>query len=268
MNVFEIYFMETIPMINEFKNNLVNQINSSKNELLEHYLTDFENSVKEEYNSIIESLKLREIKEKAKSEINHIFMNGENILFSGINSIILNPDDKNQNYKSEFEKFDKLAGKTIDAKICKTASEIEEKLMNYVGNLDDKAQEFLQIIYPKNIDKKLFEYIKKKKNNLLNSEGAQKLNNIIIKFGQSEQVNKVNNFVDSLDFQKANSILDDISKISNILQPINVEKFKEVIKNTITKEILKLYEKNLENELKNLIEETCKAVIAKIENYI
>ena len=178
MNVFEIYFMETIPMINEFKNNLVNQINSSKNELLEHYLTDFENSVKEEYNSIIESLKLREIKEKAKSEINHIFMNGENILFSGINSIILNPDDKNQNYKSEFEKFDKLAGKTIDAKICKTASEIEEKLMNYVGNLDDKAQEFLQIIYPKNIDKKLFEYIKKKKNNLLNSEGAK--NSIIL----------------------------------------------------------------------------------------
>ena len=268
MNVFKIYFMESIPMINEFKNNLVDQINSSKNELLDHYLNDLENKLKEEYNSIIESLKLREIKEKAKNGINNIFVNGENVLFSGINSIILNPNEKEENYKSEFDKFDKLAGKTIDDKICKTASEIEEKLIKCAGNLDDKAQEFIQMIYPKDIDKKLFDYIKQKKDNVLNSEGVKKLNNLLTKFGQSEQLNKVNNLVDSIDFQKASSILDDISNISNILQPINIEKFKNDIKNILRKEILNLYEKNLENELKNLIDTTCKALIAKIEKIL
>ena len=176
----------------------------------------------------------------------------------------MEPEEKDKNYESEFDRFDKLAGKTIDKKICKTANDIEENLMYYVGNLDKQAREYLQMIYPQNIDEKLFDYLKEKKNNILKSKNVKDLNNALIKLGQSDKFNKINNFVNAIDFQKANSILDDISNIANKLQPINKESFKNNIKNEIKNKLLMLYQQYLEKELKQLIQKTCDDLIANL----
>ena len=122
--------------------------------------------------------------------------------------------------------------------------------------------------YPENIDKKLFDYIKEKKNSILESRKIKKLNNALVKIVQSEQLNKVNNFVNAIDIQKANSILDEIKKLFIILYPISKEEFKENIKYKKREEILNLYEACWENEMKNLIKSSCEYIISKIEQKV
>ena len=62
--------------------------------------------------------------------------------------------------------------------------------------------------------------------------------------------------------------MDDISNISNKLQPINKETFKKNIKDKIVNKLMLLYQQNLENELKNLIQNACNDIITKLGNVI
>ena len=106
-----------------------------------------------------------------------------------------------------FETFENKVMKPVDDKICKTASDIENKLLNVAQNLDEKAEEYLQKIYPKDIDSKLFRLLKKKKDNLLSQFESEELNERINRFCNSQLINKTKNIMDKIYLENANSII-------------------------------------------------------------
>ena len=72
-------------------------------------------------------------------------------------------DEVKNEINDTFETFENKVMKSADDKICETATDIENKLINVAQNLDEKAEECLQMIYPKELDSKLFSLLKKRK---------------------------------------------------------------------------------------------------------
>ena len=225
----EIYFINKLKSINSFITDITTKINEKKNKEINELSNKLEQSIEKEYN------KLMQFKDGVKNKIN-----------------------------GTFETFENKVMKPVDDKICKTASDIENKLLNVAQNLDEKAEEYLQKIYPKDIDSKLFRLLKKKKDNLLSQFESEELNERINRFCNSQLINKTKNIMDKIDLDKANSIIDDISRISNSLRINNKYEFKNNIKNKIKSKIMELYNNKIENELREFIKKLVEKLINKI----
>ena len=72
-------------------------------------------------------------------------------------------DNVKNKIKSTFETFENRAITPVENKICKTAIDIENKLIDVGHNIEDKAENYSQKIDAKN----MFILLKKKKDNLL-----------------------------------------------------------------------------------------------------
>ena len=173
-------------------------------------------------------------------------------------------DNLKDEIKDKFEFFENKVIKSIDNKICETASDIENKLFEISQNLDEHAEKYLQMIYPKDINFKLFSLLKKKKDNLLTNLENEELNNGIKRFCNSNFINKSKNIIDAIDLKKVNSIIDDISRIKNSLKISNKIEFKNNIKSKIKEKIMSLYNSKIEPTLREFTKRECKKLIDKI----
>ena len=227
--IYELYFINKLKSINSFIFDITSQINKKKNEEIKKLSNKLEQKIENEYN------KLMRLKDNVKNTIN-----------------------------STFETFENRAIKPVENKICETATEIENKLIEVAYNLDEKAENYLQMIYPKDIDSKLFGLLKKKKDNLLTKLDNEELNAGINKFCNSKIINKTENIIDKIDLDKATSIIYDIKNISNSLKISNKYEFRDNIKRKIKEKILFLYSTKIEINLKKFIEEICSELINKI----
>ena len=228
-NLYEIYIIQNLNSINIFINTTVEKINETKNKEIEYISNILEQKIDEEYK------KLLQIKDNVKDKINEAFDTVENK--------VLNP---------------------IDNKICKTASEIENKLMDVAHYVDDKTEKCLEMIYPSDIDTKLFNFIKEKKDNLLNKLYVKEIDEGIHEFSNSNLINESKNLIESIDIDKANSMINDIRNISNSLKIENKIVFRDKVKNKIEEKIMFLYTNNLKPILEELINKACKKIINKI----
>jgi hypothetical protein len=228
-NLYEIYIIQNLNSINIFINTTVEKINETKNKEIEYISNILKQKIDEEY------IKLLQIKDNVKNKINEAFDTVENK--------ILNP---------------------IDNKICKTASEIENKLMDVAHYVDDKTEKCLEMIYPSDIDTKLFNFIKEKKDNLLNKLYVKEIDEGIHEFSNSNLINESKNLIESIDIDKANSMINDIRNISNSLKIENKIVFRDKVKNKIEEKIMFLYTNNLKPILEELINKACKKIINKI----
>ena len=163
-----------------------------------------------------------------------------------------------------FDTFENKVINKVDNKICQTASDIENKLINIAQNLDDKAEQYLQKIYPNDIDSKLFSLLKKNKDNLLTEYEIDKSNEGINRLCNSQLINTTKKVMDNIDLDKANSIIDDISRISNSLRINSKDEFKNNIKSKIKEKILYLYSSKIEKELSEFINNLVNKLINKI----
>ena len=213
------------------------------------------------------------IKEKGdtnkKDEINN-YINGKN----------KNDTDNNKEEKeSEFDKFDKNIGKLIDKKICEKASELEQRLIKFSKNLDEQAKDYLKLKFSKEIDKKKFddffksiEGLKEKKQKFFASEklknNFKKIDNALVKISESKKSEKIINFIDGIDLKVAHEVLNEIEKISPILEPRNKEEFRDNLKNYIIEEINLCYEKFLEPRIKELVIDLGGKIIDAIDKKI
>ena len=228
-NLYEIYIIQNLNSINIFINKTVEKINETKNKEIEYISNILEQKIDEEYK------KLLQIKDNVKDKINEAF--------DTVESKVLNP---------------------IDNKICKTASEIENKLMDVAHYVDDKTEKCLEMIYPSDIDTKLFNFIKEKKDNLLNKLNVKEIDEGIHEFSNSNLINESKNLIESIDIDKANSMINDIRNISNSLKIENKIVFRDKVKNKIEEKIMFLYTNNLKPILEKLINKACKKIINKI----
>ena len=228
-NLYEIYIIQNLNSINIFINKTVEKINETKNKEIEYISNILEQKIDEEYK------KLLQIKDNVKDKINEAF--------DTVEKNVLNP---------------------IDNKICKTASEIENKLMDVAHYVDDKTEKCLEMIYPSDIDTKLFNFIKEKKDNLLNKLNVKEIDEGIHEFSNSNLINESKNLIESIDIDKANSMINDIRNISNSLKIENKIVFRDKVKNKIEEKIMFLYTNNLKPILEELINKACKKIINKI----
>jgi hypothetical protein len=227
--IYELSFINKLKSINSFITDITTEINEKKNKEITKLTNILEQNIEKEYN------KLMEFKDEVKNEIN-----------------------------DTFETFENKVMKSADDKICETATDIENKLINIAQNLDEKAEECLQMIYPKELDSKLFSLLKKKKDNLLSKLENDELNEALNRFCNSQLVNETKNIMDKIDLDKANSIIDDITQISNSLRINNKHEFKNNIKSKIKSEILNLYSTKIETALREFIKENVNKLINKI----
>ena len=227
--IYELSFINKLKSINSFITDIITEINEKKNKEINKLSNILEQNIEKEYN------KLMEFKDEVKNEIN-----------------------------DTFETFENKVMKSADDKICETATDIENKLINVAQNLDEKAEECLQMIYPKELDSKLFSLLKKKKDNLLSKLENDELNEALNRFCNSQLVNETKNIMDKIDLDKANSIIDDITQISNSLRINNKYEFKNNIKSKIKSEILNLYSTKIETALREFIKENVNKLINKI----
>jgi len=227
--IYELYFMNKLKSINSFINDITSEINEKKNQEINNLSNKLEQKIENEYN------KLMRLKDNARNKLN-----------------------------GTFEAFENKVMNPIDDKICETATNIENKLINVAQNLDKKAEEYLQKIYPNDIDSKLFNLLKKKKDNLLTKLDNEELNAGINRFCNSKLINKTQNIMNKIDLDKANSIIDDITRISNSLKINNKYEFRNNIKRKIKEKILELYNTKIEIELRKFVENACSALINKI----
>ena len=174
-------------------------------------------------------------------------------------------DDVKNKINNTFDTFENKVMNTVDNKICLTASDIENKLINIAQNLDDKAEQYLQMIYPNDIDSKLFSLLKKKKDNLLPEYEIDKLNEGINRLCNSQLINTTKKVMDKIDLDKAYSIIDDINRISNSLRINSKYEFKNSIKSKIKEKILYLYSSKIETELREFINKLVNKLINKIK---
>ena len=173
-------------------------------------------------------------------------------------------DNVKNKINDNFEEFENKVMNPLDDKICETATDIEHKLINVTQNLEKKGGEYLQMIYPNDSDSKLFSLLKKKKDNLLKKLDNEELNAGINSFCNSKLINKIQNTMNKIDLDKANSIIDDITRISNSLKISNKYEFKNNIKRKIEEKIWELYNTKIEKELKKFVENACSKLINKI----
>ena len=183
--------------------------------------------------------------------------------------------EKKDKKESEFDKFDKNIGKVIDNKISSNAAELEQKLLQYAKNLDEQAQEYLKLKFGNKIDKKIFDDIfnsinilKEKKNKLFESEKIKndfkKLDNALYDIATSKPVEKSIKFIDGINVKLANEILDEIEKITPLLETKTKEDFRDNFKKLIKEKIYQCYEKFLEPKLKELVIGLGEKIIDKI----
>lgn len=227
--LYELYFINKLKSINSFITDITIKINEKKNEEINKLSNILEQNIEKEYN------KLMQFKDEVKNKINNTFDTFEN----------------------------KVMNK-VDNKICQTASDFEKKLINIAQNLDDKAEQYLQMIYPNDIDSKLFSLLKKKKDNLLTKFESDKLNEGINRLFNSQLINITKKIMDKIDLDKANSIIDDINRISNSLRINSKYEFKNNIKSKIKEKILYLYSSKIEKELREFINNLVNKLINKI----
>ena len=227
--LYELYFINKLKSINSFITDITIKIKEKKNEEINKLSNILEQNIEKEYN------KLMQFKDEVKNKINNTFDTFEN----------------------------KVMNK-VDNKICQTASDFEKKLINIAQNLDDKAEQYLQMIYPNDIDSKLFSLLKKKKDNLLTKFESDKLNEGINRLFNSQLINTTKKIMDKIDLDKANSIIDDINRISNSLRINSKYEFKNNIKSKIKEKILYLYSSKIEKELREFINNLVNKLINKI----
>ena len=130
--------------------------------------------------------------------------------------------------------------------------------------IDDKTEKYLEMIYPHEINTKLFNLLKEKKDKLLNNLYVKEIDDGINKISNSNLLNKSKNIIESIDLDRANSIINDIRNISNSLKLENKIEFRETVKNKIEEKIMSLYNYKLKPNLENLIKKACKGLINKI----
>ena len=161
---------------------------------------------------------------------------------------------------SEFEIFDHQIGKKVDKIICKKSLELEEKLINIAKN--SQVREYLKMRFSDDLDKKkfddFFQSIDDKKNrirNFVNSNSIKskcKTIDTYLKKIPNSNIEKTINFIDEFNVDKANEILDEINKITPLLDPASKEEFRDNAKKLIEELIFKCYEENLEPKIKEL----------------
>ena len=263
--LYELQLQKQVDHINEFKNAMIEKINKAKNDNLNEICKNCENELKNVYEKYVEKNMFGIIK-KGKELMNNTVKKGEDTIFGGLNSIIMTEDYKNKSYNSEFDRFKDGAINSIDNKICSEAKGVEEQLMNYVGNLDQYAQDYLQMKFPDIIDKNLFNLIKAKKENSLGYNifnkkflvfGESKLDTCLDKFRKSDIINKTTQTLE-------NNVLNEIRRISDLLEPLNKDNFKKNIKNKIKDKILNIYENKIEPEFEAFIKDICNKIISKL----
>ena len=120
------------------------------------------------------------------------------------------------------------------------------------------------MIYPHEINTKLFNLLKEKKDKLLNNSYVKEIDDGINKISNSNLLNKSKNIIESIDLDRANSIVNDIRNISNSLKLENKIEFRETVKYKIEEKIMSLYNNKLKPNLENLIKKACKELIDKI----
>ena len=222
-------FIDKLKSINPFIIDTTEKINKMKNKEINNLTNKLEQKIEKEYNKLIQ------IKDNAKNTLNNTFDSFENKLV-----------------------------KPMEDKICGTASDIENKLINVVQNLDEQTEKYLQKIFPNDIDSKIFSFIKNKKDNLLNKLDNEELKTGISRFCNSNFINKSRNIIDKIDLNKAKTIINDISSISNYLKLTNKYEFRDNIKSKIRDKILRLYSTKIEIELRDFLNKTCRKLINKI----
>ena len=121
------------------------------------------------------------------------------------------------------------------------------------------------MIYPHEINTKLFNLLKEKKDKLLNNLYVKEIDVGINKISNSNILNKSKNIIESIDLDRANSIINDIRNILNSFKLENKIEFRETVKNKIEEKIMSLYNE-LKPNLENLIKKACKGLIDKIIN--
>ena len=227
--LYEFFFISELKSFNSFITEITDEINRVKNEEINELSNILEQKIEKEYK------RLMELKDDIKDEI-----------------------------KDKFEIVENKVIKKVDNTICETASDIENKLIDIAHNLGENAEKYLQNLYPNDISSKLFNLLKKKKDNLLTNLEVEELNIGINRFCNSNLINKTKNIVDAIDLNKANSIINTISRIKNALKISNKIEFKNNIKSKIREKIMSLYNSKIEPELKKFTEGQCKNLINKI----
>ena len=229
--IYELYFIDKLKSINSFITENAEKINEIKNKKINNLTNILEQKIEKEYNKLVH------MKDNVKYTINNTFNTFENKVV-----------------------------KPIDDQICGSASDIENKLINMAQHLDGKAEKYLQMIYPNDFDSKSFNFLKKKKDNLLNKLGNEELNAGINRFCNSNLIDKSRNIIDKIDLNlnKVTSITNDISRISNSLKIANKDEFRNNIKSKIKNKILQLYRTQIEKELREFIIKACRKLNNKI----
>ena len=93
---------------------------------------------------------------------------------------------------------------------------------------------------------------------------SDKLNEGINRLFNSQLINTTKKIMDKIDLDKANSIIDDINRISNSLRINSKYEFKNNIKSKIKEKILYLYSSKIEKELREFINNLVNKLINKI----
>ena len=232
--LYELYFIDRLKSINSFIEDISEKINDEKNKEINKLEDILNQKIEKEYNKLM--------------QMNNVVTNKINSTFNNFENKIIKP---------------------VDNTICETASEIENKLFDVANNLERKAENCLQKIDPNDIGSKMFYRIKQKKDKLINkldNEKFNEVNNRLNRFCNSNFINKSKNSIDNIDsdLQKANSIINNISKIHDSFKINNKIEFRNYINDKIREKIISLYTIKIEPELKHFLEKACNKLINKI----
>ena len=191
---------------------------------------------------------------------------------------IIEKEDKNDEKKmSEFDKFDKSIGRIVDGKIRKSASKLEQKMINFVKN--SKATDFLKKKLSGQMNRQKFdkfiksvENIKEKELNFLQSDkvknGCKNLDKYIKKFSDSKTAQKTIDFIDNFDAKKYNRYADKADSYIKLFDSETKEQFRDNCKKLIEDELLNLYADCLEPKIKEIAINLGKLIVDKIGDKI
>ena len=135
--------------------------------------------------------------------------------------------------------------------------------MKFSEEIDKKQfDDFFKFIEEtKEKEKKLFESQKLKDN-------CKKLDKCLIKIANSEKTQKIINFIEKFNVKKGNQILEEINKLTPLLEIEYKEQFRDRLKLLIQKEIFLCYEKFLEPKLKEQVINISKELFDAIDGMI